>query len=69
MKCRLGRLAQTIGARHIHTITAAEVEEWLDEQKYTGQSRINYLRVFTSFFNYARMRRLIEFNPADRSAI
>jgi len=34
-----------------------------------GQTRINYLRVFTSFFNFARTRRLIEFNPRDKNAI
>jgi len=69
MKCRIGRLAKDFGQRQVHTITAAEIEAWLDKYKYTGQSRINYLRVFTSFFNYARMQRLIEFNPADQSAI
>ena len=69
MKCRIGRLAETLGTRHVHTITSAELESWLDNNGYTGQTRINYLRVFTSFFNYARTQHLIEFNPAGMEAI
>ena len=69
MKCRVGRLAEDFGARHVHTITSAEITSWLDQHAYEGQTRINYLRVFTSFFNFAKAQHLIEFNPANKDAI
>ncbi len=69
MKCRIGRLAEDLGGRPVHTITTADIKAWLDENKYTGQTRINYLRVFTSFFNFAKAKHLIDFNPASKDAI
>lgn len=69
IKCRLGIINKTFGDRHVHTIVARELEDWLDQKQYTGQTRINYLRILSGFFNYARKSGLIENNPADKNAI
>jgi len=66
---RLGKFSTQYGAQQVYAITSLDIETWLDSNKYTGQSRINYLRVFSGFFNYALRKRLIKENPADKSII
>ncbi len=66
---RLGKIGRSFGDCHIHTIVARELEDWLDENNCKAQTRINYLRILSGFFNYARKLKLIEQNPADKDAI
>jgi len=69
IKYRLGIANKSFGERHIHTIVSRELDDWLDQNQYTGQTRINHLRIMSGFFNYARKLGLIENNPADKNAI
>ena len=63
------RFSEEFGKRHIHTLQPEDIDGWLDDNNYTGQSRINYCRVFSGFFNFARKLRLIGSNPADKDHI
>ncbi len=69
IECRIGRFALDFGERHVHTVTSQEIDQWLDKEDYKAQTRINYLRVFSGFFNFARRQKLIEVNPVDREHI
>lgn len=64
IKSRIGKLAASFGDRHIHTLTTAELIDWLDRNKYLDVSRANYRRAFTGFFGFAKKKGLMEFNPA-----
>ena len=63
---RVNRFAESFIDRHVHTITAAEIDAWLDKEQHSGQTRLNYMTVLCGFFSYARRLGLIESNPADR---
>lgn len=69
IECRIGRFVSDFGERHVHTVTSQEIDQWLDKDNHKAQTRINYLRVFSGFFNYARRQKLIEVNPVDREHI
>ncbi|MCX7009558.1 MAG: tyrosine-type recombinase/integrase [Kiritimatiellaeota bacterium] len=64
IKCRIGKLAEKLGNRPVHTITTAELTGWLDHHRYQGVSRANYKRVIAGFFRYAVKKGLLEKNPA-----
>jgi integrase len=69
IQSRMNIFARTFGDRPVQTITTADIEGWLKECGYQGQTQINYLTVLTGFFNYAIKQRLIELNPAKSEAI
>jgi integrase len=69
IRSRMGRFAETFGNHHVHMITPADIERWLDDAGYAAQNRLNYLRILSGFFNYARRQGLIEMNPADREHV
>ena len=69
IQCRMGQFAKEFGNTHVHALRPENIDTWLDDHHYTGQSRINYCRVLSGFFSYARKLRLIESNPADRDHI
>lgn len=69
IKCRIGSFAERFGNRHVHTITATDIEQWLGEGGYGAQSMVNFLRVLSGFFNFARKQNLMDTNPADRDHV
>jgi len=66
---RVGPFAERFGDRQVQTITSQEIEDWLDESNHLPQTRINYLRVLSGFFNFARRQNLLDINPADKEHI
>jgi len=63
-RSRLGRFSRDFGSQSVHQIAAHDLEKWLDLQGYRGQTRANFKRVFTGFWNYALKRKLVTYNPA-----
>ena len=63
LKCRIGKLAEKFGDRPVHTITTAELTQWLDRNRYHGISRANYKRVISGFFKFAIKKKLLDVNP------
>ena len=53
------------GDAPLHEIRQAEIEKWLLDTGWSARTRLNYLRVLTTLFNFALSRRYCASNPAS----
>lgn len=61
---RLDRFAESF-QKDIGSVTTAEIQEWLDNQKLGKQSRLNFKRVLHLLFQHATTRSYAVDNPVD----
>ena len=65
VKSRLGGFVLAHAKGFIHSITTADVEQWIDTRKgKSTENRDGYRRAFVCFFNFAVKRGYRESNPA-----
>jgi integrase len=63
-KQKVGRFANTMGERLIHTIVPAEIEDWLNSVDAKGCTRQDYRRNLSIFFKFAVTRKYSKENSA-----
>lgn len=66
-KIRLSKFQKAMGHLPIDTIIAADVDKWLDEQKFKATSRDNHRRYIGGFFNWCIAQDKIATNPVQRT--
>ncbi len=60
----IGRLANDLGERYIHEVTAGELERWLDGKNLGDVNRRNYRRYAVMFWRFCLVREYCRINPA-----
>ncbi len=65
IRSRVGRFAATHGQQHVHTITNAVVQKWINTQNLKPLNKSNYSRALSSFFGFAIKRGYISRNPVS----
>lgn len=64
-KCRASRLNQDLGDRIIQHVTGDEIKEWASNIKGSNRTRLNYLRVASEIFRFAKQKYKLKVNPLD----
>ena len=57
-------IGDAFGDTPVHEIRQADIEKWLLDTGWTARTRLNYMRVLTTVFNFALSRRYCAMNPA-----
>jgi integrase len=57
----------TMGHLVINTITASDIDKWLDTQKFKPTSRDNHRRYISGFFNWCLEQETVDANPVLRT--
>lgn len=65
-KCVLGYFAATFGGREIHTISHAEISDWMGAQSWALRTRENYRRDLGNLFGFAMKHGHCASNPLAR---
>lgn len=60
---KIGRFAKDLDGRQVHTVTATEIEAWLDANTTTASTRNKYKRLLHGFFRFAKRKGYLEQNP------
>lgn len=67
-KKHLGKLKGSIlGSLAVDTIAAADIDQWLDRQKFKATSRDNHRRYISGFFNWCLDKAKVPANPVLRT--
>ena len=68
LRLRLGKFAETFGARKVSEITIEELREWFDGLQLAPRTRINFATKVSQLFNYAVTNKWASENLVDRIA-
>ena len=59
-------ICEVFGSSKAATVTQAEIEDWLSESEWAPRTRKNYLVTLVTLFEWARDRKYVVVNPAER---
>ena len=59
-------ICEEFGSSKAATVTQADIEDWLSESEWAPRTRKNYLVTLVTLFEWARDRKYVVVNPAER---
>ena len=62
-RIRLAKFCLTYGSSLVKDVSVQEIEAWLHRKEWGQQSKLNYYRVLSTFFNYAVKGKYLAVNP------
>jgi integrase len=62
---RSDKLKDELGENLIHEINVEMLKEWIEGIEGSGRTRLNYLRITSEIFRYAKQKKYITENPID----